>query len=300
MLSTLRALNRRRLAARREQRHADDVQRRIERFLRKHPAVPLGPQAGRTLSLAHSGNAGDVIYALPAAGALAGGQPFRLFLKAGVDSGLPAGSHPVGNVRLDDAMIARLVPLLQAQQGIASAARHAGEPLDADLDAFRDAPIDTERGHIARWYCAVFAVSVDLSRPWLSVPPLPGLEDTVVVARSSRYRNPALDWRALRRLPKLAFVGLEPEFDDLRRLLPSLEFVRTDDFLHLARVIRGCRFFVGNQSAPFALAEALKVPRILEAYGRLPNVIPDGEGGYEAWMQPQFEFLLQHLLERTG
>jgi len=300
LLRTLKALNRRRLAARREQRHAEDVQRRTERFLRKHPTVPLGPQTGRTLSLAHSGNAGDVIYALPAAGALAGGQPFRLFLKADVDSGLPAGSHPVGSVRLDDAMIARLVPLLQTQQRIASVARHASEPLDADLDAFRDAPIDTERGHIARWYCAVFAVAVDLSRPWLSVPPLPGLEDTVVIARSSRYRNPALDWRALRRLPKLAFVGLEPEFDDMRRLLPSLEFVRTDDFLQLARVVRGSRFFVGNQSAPFALAEALKVPRILEAYGRLPNVIPEGEGGYEAWMQPQFEFLLQHLLERTG
>lgn len=292
----LRQLNRRRLDARRQQRGDDRFLAAVAAFQARHPALPLGPQRDRPSVFVHSGHAGDVIYALPAARALADGKAFTLYLRAGVDAEL-AVPHPTGSVRLDDAMVGRLLPLMQAQSYIRQAARYEGQDVDTPLDLFRQSPVNTEKGNIARWYCALFAVSLDLSRPWLEVDPEPGIDDMVVLARSSRYRNPALDHRFLRTLPRLGFVGVASEYEEMRRVLPSLEFLQTNDFLQLARIIRGCRLFIGNQSAPFAIAEALKVRRILEVCDRLPNVIPEGIGGYEAWMQPQFEFLVKHCLD---
>lgn len=292
----VRDLNRRRLEARRQQRSEQRYLEAAAAFQARHPNLPMGPQRGGPRAFLHAGHAGDVIYALPAARAIAGGTAFDLYLKAGVDAQL-AVPHPTGAVRLDDAMIARLLPLLRAQPYLRHVAAHAGEAVDVELDLFRQSPLNTEKGNIARWYCALFAVSLDLSRPWLDVDAQSGLEDMVVLARSSRYRNPALDYRFLRTLPRIGFVGVGSEYEEMRRVLPSLEFLRTDDFLQLARIIRGCRLFIGNQSAPYAIAEALKVTRILEAYDRLPNVIPEGLGGYEAWLQPQFEFLVRHCLE---
>ncbi len=266
-------------------------------FMAAHPDLRLGPQRGDTLRFSHSGNAGDLIYSLPAIFEMAAGTPCSLYLQADVAADAIPG-HPVGNVRLNDLMIERLLPLLHIQPGIAHVAKHRGEPIDVPIDLFRDAPILTDRGNIIRWYCAVFAISLDLSKPWLHAEPMPGLEDTVLIARSSRYRNLALDYRFLDRLPRIAFVGLPAEFEDMRTLLPSLQYLPTDDFLQLARAIRGCRLFIGNQSSPFSVAEALKVPRIVECNHIVPNVIPEGHGGYEAWFQPQFEFLVRHCLER--
>ncbi|MEK7224455.1 MAG: hypothetical protein AAB221_02085, partial [Bacteroidota bacterium] len=61
------------------------------------------------------------------------------------------------------------------------------------------------------------------------------------------------------------------------------------------QVIAGCKFFIGNQSFPFALAEALKVKRALELCFECPNVIPEGENAYDFVYQPQFEKIVRQL-----
>ena len=43
--------------------------------------------------------------------------------------------------------------------------------------------------------------------------------------------------------------------------------------LDLAQTIAGCKFFIGNQSFSFAVAEAIKVKRVLEVCYETPNVI---------------------------
>jgi hypothetical protein len=67
------------------------------------------------------------------------------------------------------------------------------------------------------------------------------------------------------------------------------------NFLELARVIAGCKFFIGNQSFPFAVAEGLKVPRALELCFECPNVIPEGPQAYDFLYQPQFEKIVREL-----
>ena len=162
---------------------------------------------------------------------------------------------------------------------------------------FRAFPFDYQKGNIARWYFNIFATSYDLSKPWIKVNPDESVKGKIVIARSIRYNAPDVDYSFLQKYNNVIFVGLPEEYELMKKAIPKLKYKQTDDFLSLARIIAGADFFIGNQSFPFALAEALKVPRILESYYLSPNVIPEGENAYEFSFQPQFEFLVKKLVK---
>jgi len=249
----------------------------------------------------HSGNAGDIIYAVPAIKALCRGLPAKLFLK--LDAPINDWSekeHPLGKSGLNFEMVKLLRPLLEHQPWLSSVQIHDDKEVDYDLDLFREMPdFQVGRGHIAHWYFWVFGVSADLSQPWLEIRPTPAPGNKIVLARSARYRNPNLDYTFLRHLPEIDFVGTPSEFQEMQQVLPQLRHAECADFLQLARIIKSARLFIGNQSFPYALAEALKVPRILEVYPPCPNVIPTGGRAGEAHFQPNFEKLVKMFLEQA-
>lgn len=259
------------------------------------PASPTGE-----VTFKHSGNAGDLIYALPAMRALSKGRPAKLFLNLGAPvNEWSAREHPLGRFGLNDDMAKNLKPLLEHQAWLSSVQIQQAETVDYDLDLIRHVPnIKTESGDIARWYFWVFGVWTDLSEPWLELRPSPAPGNRIVLARSSRYRNPNLNYEFLREVREIDFVGTRSEFDEMRRLLPHLNYVACSDFLQLARIIKSARFFIGNQSFPYSLAEALKVPRILEVYPLYPNVASSGGQAAQAFFQPHFENLFRHFLEQ--
>jgi ADP-heptose:LPS heptosyltransferase len=86
----------------------------------------------------------------------------------------------------------------------------------------------------------------------------------------------------------------------MKQTLPNLRHLECEDFLQLARVIKAARFFIGNQSFPYAVAEALKVPRILEVCPEVPDVIPTGGNTGEAFFQPNFEKLVRRFWAQTA
>lgn len=260
------------------------------KFQMQHPTGP-GPHVFK-----HSGNAGDIIYSLPAIRALAGPVGADLRFKLNVplrDKTLV--NHPLGGVMLNEKMLAMLAPLLQRQPYIRSVEAYQNGRIDVDLDVFRDSPLMLDRLGISRWYFYFTGVAPDLTQPWLEVEPDLRFSESIVLARSHRYRNPTLNYRFLRRYPQVTFVGIEAEYLDMRRELPSLQWEPVEDFVQLAAIIAGSRLFIGNQSMPFALAEALKVPRILECNPFTPNVVPTGANGYDVLFQPQFEQLVARL-----
>jgi hypothetical protein len=65
---------------------------------------------------------------------------------------------------------------------------------------------------------------------------------------------------------RAAFVGLAREYLDFVSQHGSVFLRPTRDLLELASVIAGSRLFAGNQSVGYALAEAMKVDSLLEAY----------------------------------
>lgn len=248
-------------------------------------------------SFKHSGHTGDIIYSLPTVFALTDSAAINL--NCGMSSQLPSSfDHPYGKEQLPERVVRLLTPLLLEQKGIHSVQIWSeGSEVDFDLDLFRDSPQDLSSGSIAQWYFPIFGVAPDVSLPWIQVEDKGGFSGSVVLARSSRYRNESIDYSFLKRYSGLKFVGIEAEFMDMRKAIPNLEFVPVADFLQLAQVIRSASLFIGNQSFPYSLAEAMKVPRILEQCLYAPNVIPVGGVAHPIRFQKQFEYVASQLIE---
>jgi len=250
------------------------------------------------LNLIHSGNAGDIIYALPSIKKIyeITGVAVNLFLKLNQPTKIAAfRKHPLGNVMLNQKMADMLFPLLRPQEYIKKAEVYSNQLIDIDLDYFRAGFIPMNTGNIARWCGYITGVSPDLWKKWLNVKPDKAFAETIVIARSGRYHNDTIDYSFINQYNNLKFIGVKSEYDDIRQYIPKIEWVEINDFLQMAQIIAGCKFFIGNQSFPYAIAEALKVPRILEVAFDVINVVPEGENGHDFFLQEHFEWLVNDL-----
>jgi len=246
-------------------------------------------------SFKHSGHTGDVIYALPTMKSIA--ATTSLYLNAGAKSSLPPGfRHPYGDDQLPEKVIEMLRPLLLSQNYINKVEKFTKDTqVDFDLDLFRGTSQNLAAGSISHWYFPMFGVSYDISEPWIS------LEQTkkneyIIISRSSRYNNESLDYGFLSKYPKLGFVGIESEYSEIKKSVPRIEYFRVRDFLELALVINSSILFIGNQSFPYSIAEAMKVPRLLEQCLYAPNVIPVGGYSHPIVFQKQFEFIVGNYM----
>lgn len=262
--------------------------------------APLVPVTGNTVHFKHTGHAGDVIYSIPAMKALANGRKIHLYFELHQPNRdfTKQMSHPNGNVMLNEKSVAMFAPLMQQQPDIHHFAAWNGEPIHYDLTAFRSFPFDYRMYSITRWYFLTFAVTVDLGKPWLEIIPDKNFADKIILARSSRYHTPGISYSFLSRYSKLVFVGVPDEYETMKQEIPNLVYQPVNHFAELASIIAGSRLFIGNQSFPFSLAEALKVKRILEVYHQCPNVVPEGPDAYDFCYQPQFEKIVSDILNR--
>jgi hypothetical protein len=252
----------------------------------------------KELNINHSGNAGDIIYAMPTLKRIheLTGATINLYLKLGKPRILPQYmSHPLGNVMLSQKMVDMLIPLIESQSYIKKCEAYNGQSIHIDLDLFRSQIIPNDRGNIARWCGYLTGVTPELWKKWITAEPDPGYKNKIIVSRSSRYRNASIDYSFLSKYDDLIFVGIASEYEDMRKSIPGIKWVQVDDFLEFAQIIAACKLFIGNQSFPFAIAEGLKVPRILEAYYEITNVIPEGENAHDFFFQEPFESLVKQL-----
>jgi len=273
-------------------KHLKQIEKYKDRLRTVKPPPLVFPE-NRPLHFKHSGNCGDIIYSIPAMKAIAGKED--IFLHLHIDQ--PAGyakhfKHPLGNAMLNRKMVEGLQPLLLSQPGFKSCDLFGEQPIDVDLDKMREYPLLLDRGNIARWYFLVFPVNYDLNQAWLQAPPDTSVKDAIVVARSSRYRAPGISYKFLKKYPDVQFIGLPDEFEDMKKMVPAIKYRRVNDFLEMAAIVAGAKLFIGNQSFPFSIAEALKVNRLLEVNFECPNVTVYGDKGYDFCFQPQFEKLV--------
>lgn len=253
------------------------------------------------LNYSHTGNAGDVIYALPVIKQLSSliDKPHQLLLKVNEPMRLSMGLvHPLNNVMLNEQSVKLLSPLLESQHYISKCDLYTNQHIDINLSLFRKSGIFLDRGNIARWNFYTTGVTANLSEQWLFVEPDLSYHDTIVIARSQRYQNPIINYSFLSKYKKVVFLGVKEEFKALKKNVPTLKHVEIEDFLEMSRIIAGCKLFIGNQSFPYSLAEGLKVPRILETYYSSPNVIPEGKNGHDFYFQKHFEFLVEELYNK--
>lgn len=269
----------------------------LERLSRTRTHPLLTAPDKEEYSFKHSGNAGDIIYSLPATIALSNNKSIHYYMNVGQKGHYGKKPHPLGGLMLNEKMADMLKPLLLSQSYITSCGQYRDQPIDFDLDIIRSYPFPLNRGNISRWYFYLFAVNADLSKPWLTVEADRSWNEYMVISRSQRYQAPGISYSFLKKYGKKIFVGVEAEWREMKEQLPGIEYRPVNDFLELAKMIAGSRLFIGNQSFPFSIAEALKTQRLLEVYHLCPNVNVEGPGANDFCYQPQFEKMVNRLFE---
>jgi hypothetical protein len=248
---------------------------------------------------------GDLIYALAGIRhvCLQYKSTATIYLRLGATTFVHEGwDHPLKGVMLNQKSLEMLKPLLLSQKWCIAVEEWTDQPFIVDLDKSREfhTELNLPFGHIARWYFYTHPdLACDLSVPWLDVDPAEEIpDDAIVVNRTFRYLNENyIDYSILKKFEsRLIFAGL-PEEHERFCLQNSLQcrILVVSDYLQLARVIRSAKLFIGNQSFCYALAEAMKVPRILEVWKNAPNVIPEGKNGFDFHFQSGLEFYLNKL-----
>ncbi len=192
--------------------------------------------------------------------------------------------------------------LIKSQEYVDDYAIFKGEEVDFDFDKTRlETFTNQPLGSLNRWPFYVFPqMATDLSIPYLDVPKDKSYSEKIIVNFTQRYRNHFVNYFFLKNYStNLIFAGTQKERDlfcsqwDL-----DIPLLQVDDFYDYAKVINGCKFFIGNQSMGFQIAEALKVPRLLEIFQLMPNVIPVGGIAYDYYHQKPLEYYFDKLLNR--
>lgn len=222
----------------------------------------------------HSGDLGDIIYQVEVMRRMGGGK-----LALGPDMGIALSR---GHTR-EPMTVARMElirPLLEAQPWVHGVSYHKGPPDPAwvNLNEWRmtlpkscGASTASLQRHPLR-HCGLLVQ--DETRAWLEVEAF-AMPYDIVVARSPRYHNDSFPWAELvkRYGSQMRFVGLYAEYKAFCEPFGSVAHVPTANLLELAQVIASASCFIGNQSCPYAIAEALKRPCVQETWPTEPNCL---------------------------
>lgn len=160
--------------------------------------------------------------------------------------------------------------LLLNQPYIHSVGLHAGEYISHNLDAFRG--VGTKENNIAARHCWAFGLPDGvINLPWLTVEPR--RQARVIFNRTARYRNPLFPWQSIvdKYRDVAAFVGTLAEYWNFTAQFGYVRRLKTGTLYDVARAIAGAELFIGNQSAPCAIAEGLKKPLIQETFLGMSN-----------------------------
>lgn len=207
----------------------------------------------------HSGDLGDIIYALPTIKAKGGGT---LFLY-----------HQDGKTwhGMNEQKVTSLRPLLNEQHYISDAVWCPNGHDDHNLNGFRS--WGGNGRNLADMHLATHGLGPEhRHEPWLQVSQ-PLRRHSVIFHRTSRCRNDGFPWKRVwaKYHRVAAFVGHTNEHYQFCTEIGPVPYVPTADHLALAQMIAGCQLFAGNQSCPAAIAEGLKHRMILEVWPPNPN-----------------------------
>jgi len=238
----------------------------------------------------HSGDLGDLIYALPVIEMLGGGK--LCLIRA--DCGIQTPFIP--------STVESLKPLLEAQSYIMSIEYiDTKTAIGVDLDKWRKYVSMYDRAHYNLVEMQAITVGLHYSHKcaWLKINN-PNKIAKVVIARSLSHHNPtykSLLTEIYHKYSKSAiFVGYRSEYDAWCVEFGSeIDYYPTSTIWELSRVISGAEIFIGNSSLPLAIAVGLYTPTIIHE----PIPVP-------IWMYRTFEpdpipvYLYRTIFHRPG
>jgi hypothetical protein len=224
-----------------------------------------------------SGDFGDTLYKLPTVKAMGGGR----YLMGPHSRGKVFGLREV----MDKPRFDMLAPLLRLQPYLRSVELVDGPPVQCvNLNEMRrwHYPPLGHRGASLADRCSLWYLNREglWKEPWLRVDK-PATDVDVVFNRTTRWQG-NLNWIAVVAAlgGRAVFVGTPGEHKEFVGRYGKVPYRATAGLLEAARVIAGAKLFVGNQSACYAMAEGLKVPRLLEICPAAPDCNYPGPGRY--------------------
>ncbi len=241
--------------------------------------------AKKRITFGHTGDLGDVIYALATMKAICerddGFAEIVLYRGPGVRE--PFDEKRALNIG-DLLMELPWVGKFKFWPG-----RIAPGDVDYDFSDWRDyygKYCDKGRGNLAKTPAEFFRVNPNVvDTAWITgikacpiaIPKPDGgphLRRNVLIARSHRYRDPSFPWMELadRYRHSAVAVGTPSELSELQHMYDFYASVYTPTLLDVAQVIAGVDLVITNQTATYALAEAMKKPCVLERCPWVPNV----------------------------
>ena len=248
----------------------------------------------KEISFLHSGHLGDVINALPVIKEVSKNHVCNLYLqtKKLLPTKVIGYKHPGDKVYMSEKMVDMVIPLLKEQKYLNIVEKFNNQTVDVDLDLFRKIPMNFNLDEV-RWYFHLTGVHTDLSNPYIEVKNHQKIKDKVVIMRSTRRKNIFINYKFINNYKDILFIGLEEEYLDLKKEIPNLEFYDCKNFLEAAEIIKSSKFFIGNSSFGFTIAEGLKIPRLMESFPEFPVIYPNGGLGYDFYFQVHFEHLFK-------
>jgi hypothetical protein len=229
----------------------------------------------KQLNFSTMGTFGDTVYSLCLVKILGGGN---MYVKLhALDAfcrrhfGWPNALAAAGRYTKKDYEV--LAPLLRAQDYLDQVSVWEDQCVDHSFeDHWKHHMLEGWKGNQTECYALAAGLDIhDTSlrkklwyEPWLTpVNPIKITGKPVVVNRTPRHLHGALGtgwktWNDNHLAEYAVFVGSEEEhqsFEDEFQI--KIQHYKTDDLLHLARVIQGCEQFIGNQSAALSIAIGL-------------------------------------------
>ena len=211
----------------------------------------------KELNFLHSGHCGDLIYSFAVIKKLSITHKCNLYVGLNKVVGNNYEKHPSGNIYINKRMYDLLLPLMKKQKFLNIVKEHNNETIDINLDLFRELPINYIFNS-PRWYFQITGEQVDLSQPYMDAEEHKQIKNKIIVHRTFRFRNNFINYKFLKNSKELLFIGLEDEYKDLKLDVPSLQLYNPKDFYEVAQLIKSCKFFLGNMSLFYPMAEALK------------------------------------------
>ena len=246
----------------------------------------------KEISFLHSGRLGDLIYSLATIKELAKSHKCKIYIQ--INKPVLDYYDHLRKVLITKRSGDMIMPLLKKQEFLEDVSIYNGEKIDVNFDLFRDIPIN-KSFYSSRWFSHLVGINLNMESTFLSAKPHKSIKNKIIIGRSPRYRNSFLNYKFLKNEKNIMCIGLKDEYDDLKKDILNLEFYDCNDFLEMAEIIKSCKFYIGNMSLQYIMAEGLKVPRLLEASPDFPVSFPLGPDAFDAYHQNHFENFFKNL-----
>ena len=250
----------------------------------------------KKLSFSHCGHLGDIINSLPTIKELSKTHECSFYIHTEKPLEPNARNYKKfgDKVYLTNRSVDMIFPLLSKITYIKNFDKLSNQEIDIDFNLIREMPINFNIDSV-RWYSHLTGIHPNLIDPYINVEPHSSIKNKIVIMRNTRRKNYIINYKFLRNYNNLIFIGLEEEYKDLKKDVPNLEFYNCKNFLEVAEIIKASKFYLGNLSFGYTLAEGLKVPRLLESVPEFPLVYPNGNNAFDFYFQNHFEKLFDYL-----